>query len=259
MHLGLKKATLNHKESTTMYSRQRNDTSSNTTIKSFLLYSFIIASSTNGFGRTSHSCTTRIRDRTSVYKPSPLYYIDHDPIIEQTIQLQPITAVTTFNDTAGTIKSKQKTTSNKQTTVQSPSKYNGTQDKTWNEQYQALLEFKQKYGHCQVPQTYPPSPKLGLWVMSQRRHFNKNKVLTPRFQHRYQLLQDIGFLFRVDRRGPRMVSLRKVNGNGRDRRGNTTNVCDMDDFVEFMVENEDRISEEEKLDAWRQRFSVYER
>jgi hypothetical protein len=56
-----------------------------------------------------------------------------------------------------------------------------------------------------------------------------------------------------------MVSLRKVNGNGRDRRGNTTNVCDMDDFVEFMVENEDRISEEEKLDAWRQRFSVYER
>lgn len=92
--------------------------------------------------------------------------------------------------------------------------------------------------------------------MSQRRHFQRKNVqrLSPRFQHRYQLLQEIGFVFRVDRRGPRMRSL------GRDRRGNNTSgIRDMDDFVEFLVENEDRISEEEKLNAWKERFRVYEK
>ena len=26
------------------------------------------------------------------------------------------------------------------------------------------LDFKQQHGHCDVPQTYAPNPKLGVWV-----------------------------------------------------------------------------------------------
>ena len=35
--------------------------------------------------------------------------------------------------------------------------------KTWYERYNELLAFKDKTGHCNVPQKYPPNPSLGIW------------------------------------------------------------------------------------------------
>lgn len=222
--------------------------------KSFILYSFI-ATYANAFGRTSHS-SSRIIDRTSRGKPPPLYYIDHDPMIEQSIKLQPVTGIATL-DPMHKKQPKKQARSNKSrsTPLRPKSKYNkGLQDKTWNEQYTALLKFKQQYGHCQVPQNYAPSPKLGQWVMAQRRYYKLNTSLTERSAQRLQLLKEVGFVFKVSKRGPRLISL-----NGRDKRGNTTSIRDMDDFVGYMVENEDAISEKEKVDAWRERFSVYQK
>lgn len=90
--------------------------------------------------------------------------------------------------------------------------------------------------------------------MAQRRYYKVNKDLTERSKQRKQLLKDVGFVFKVNRRGPRLIPI-----NGRDKRGISTRIQDMDDFVGFMVENEAIISEKDKIDAWRARFSVYQK
>ena len=40
----------------------------------------------------------------------------------------------------------------------------------WNERLSYLLEFKQQWGHCNVPQKYAHNLKLGGWVKYQRSH-----------------------------------------------------------------------------------------
>jgi hypothetical protein len=40
---------------------------------------------------------------------------------------------------------------------------------SWNQQYQKLVEYKQRFGNCNVPRGHKPDPSLGLWVGRQRR------------------------------------------------------------------------------------------
>lgn len=40
-------------------------------------------------------------------------------------------------------------------------------DKQWDGMFQRLLDFKQKYGHCNVPKRFPEDAKLGTWVHTQ--------------------------------------------------------------------------------------------
>ena len=35
---------------------------------------------------------------------------------------------------------------------------------SWNQRYNELTEFRNEYGHCNVPSRYPPNPELGVWV-----------------------------------------------------------------------------------------------
>eukprot|EP00985_Skeletonema_marinoi_P026060 scaffold19821_cov166-Skeletonema_marinoi.AAC.17 len=39
-----------------------------------------------------------------------------------------------------------------------------SQRNAWDRKFNELLEFKEQHGHCDVPQTYAPNPKLGVWV-----------------------------------------------------------------------------------------------
>eukprot|EP00984_Skeletonema_dohrnii_P023133 scaffold12212_cov73-Skeletonema_dohrnii-CCMP3373.AAC.4 len=39
-----------------------------------------------------------------------------------------------------------------------------SQRNAWDRKFNELLDFKQQHGHCDVPQTYAPNPKLGVWV-----------------------------------------------------------------------------------------------
>ena len=34
----------------------------------------------------------------------------------------------------------------------------------WEERWNELREFKQKYGHCRVPKNYSSNPQLAVWV-----------------------------------------------------------------------------------------------
>ena len=40
----------------------------------------------------------------------------------------------------------------------------------WDEKYDDLVQFYQRFGHCYVPHPWPEQPALGLWVQTQRRN-----------------------------------------------------------------------------------------
>jgi hypothetical protein len=200
-------------------------------IRNSLLLTSIVLLAAHGFGRSS-LLSARIPDR----KPTTLFYIDHDPVLERSIARPPLP------------------TSNKKIKKLKTQSNGGVQDQSWNEQYQALLQFKRHHGHCLVPQHYPPNTKLGHWVMAQRRYFSQNKSFSIRQMQRRDLLKDAGFVFRVDRRGPRMS---KMNFNG-EIKSRSKQIDEMEDFVGFMIANDKQLSEKDKREAWKKRFSVYE-
>ena len=50
----------------------------------------------------------------------------------------------------------------------------------WDDKFQQLVEFNNKYGHCNVPSTWTLNPSLAIWVKFQRRQYkvkySKNRV-----------------------------------------------------------------------------------
>jgi len=44
---------------------------------------------------------------------------------------------------------------------------------TWHEKLKELLDFKKKYGHCDVPATFQLNPQFAEWVKSQRRQYRR--------------------------------------------------------------------------------------
>lgn len=61
----------------------------------------------------------------------------------------------------------------------------------WEEMFLRLVSYKDRYGHCNVPQNYRDK-KLAFWVAVQRQS-NKRGELSPARERR---LTDIGFVWR---------------------------------------------------------------
>jgi hypothetical protein len=62
----------------------------------------------------------------------------------------------------------------------------------WEEMFAALVAFKAKHGHCNVPQKWPEHEALGVWVGTQR---SRRTVMTPARKAR---LDALGFEWRRD-------------------------------------------------------------
>jgi hypothetical protein len=43
----------------------------------------------------------------------------------------------------------------------------------WNLRFRELMEYKDKFGHCLVPDSYPENRKLETWVKTQRMQYNR--------------------------------------------------------------------------------------
>ncbi|CAJ1968165.1 unnamed protein product [Cylindrotheca closterium] len=76
-------------------------------------------------------------------------------------------------------------------------RFRNYQEEQWQNQFQALLEFKQKHGHCCVPNKHDENPVLGRWVKRQRYQHKllqqgKKSTLVP---HRVKALEDAGFIW----------------------------------------------------------------
>ena len=65
----------------------------------------------------------------------------------------------------------------------------------WSVRFQQLCEFKEKVGHCIVPQKYSANPKLGRWVSTQRHNCKLYQEGRPNAltAERIRALDDIGF------------------------------------------------------------------
>jgi hypothetical protein len=68
----------------------------------------------------------------------------------------------------------------------------------WNKQYEKLVEFKQKNGHCVVPCRYEEDMSFGKWVSYQRQMHIKNKIRLDQ----KKLLDELGFVWRVGNYAP---------------------------------------------------------
>jgi hypothetical protein len=68
------------------------------------------------------------------------------------------------------------------------------QDKQWRQQYEKLVEFKRKNGHCMVPKVYEQDKSLGTWVKTQRGLQSKNKMR----QDRKEMLDELRFAWRLE-------------------------------------------------------------
>jgi len=69
-------------------------------------------------------------------------------------------------------------------------------DSIWDIRFKELAAFKLKYGHCNVPQKYPPNKSLGIWVNKQRMEYNKRidgKKKSSLNDSRLAQLQSLGF------------------------------------------------------------------
>lgn len=68
-----------------------------------------------------------------------------------------------------------------------------TEDKKWMRQYDKLVAFHSKNGHCRVPDRYKEDRPLGTWVKKQRLA-NACQQLKP---ERKQMLDNLGFQWRI--------------------------------------------------------------
>jgi hypothetical protein len=53
-------------------------------------------------------------------------------------------------------------------------------DKLWHQQYKKVVDFKRKKGHCMVPRRYQQDKSLWIWVHTQRKYHNNNKMRLAR-------------------------------------------------------------------------------
>ena len=69
------------------------------------------------------------------------------------------------------------------------------QEDIWQQRFNELKEYREKYGDCNVPQKWSENPQLGRWVSTQRSQYRlyqegKKSQMT---EERIQALEDIGF------------------------------------------------------------------
>ena len=60
-------------------------------------------------------------------------------------------------------------------------------DDKWERSFRTLIEYKNKYGNCNVPQKWKGNPSLGKWVSDQRKKW-RDKTLKSEHQERLEML-----------------------------------------------------------------------
>lgn len=64
-------------------------------------------------------------------------------------------------------------------------------DEQWTDAFRQLLDYKEKYGDCNVPSRWKKCPALARWVHTQRTMYRRNKLL----EDRKEKLEEAGFVW----------------------------------------------------------------
>ena len=85
------------------------------------------------------------------------------------------------------------------------------QEDIWQQRFNELKEYRERYGDCNVPSQWSENPQLGRWVSTQRSQYRlyqegKKSSMT---KERMQALESINFEWRV-RKGRRSKKINDV-------------------------------------------------
>lgn len=72
-------------------------------------------------------------------------------------------------------------------------------DATWAQNYSKLVEYKHKFGHCNVPKDDEEYTSLWMWTYYQKQMYNKRTLGKPHpmTDERIKKLEDIGFVWSI--------------------------------------------------------------
>ena len=167
------------------------------------------------------------------------------------------------------------TTTSPTTEVMLKPDYHKPHKAIWLERYNELKEYFSTHGHCILPQVYAPNPKLGLWVMQQRRQYTfltrgkQSSFNGPDGMRRIRMLEDINFVWRVERgsgnRHPTSLnkslqrSLYHHHNDVKKSMALEDEIIDAVDFESYLLgkRREFSYSDEELREAWRHRFILF--
>jgi hypothetical protein len=91
----------------------------------------------------------------------------------------------------------------------------------WEKQFERLVEFKRKNGHCMVPASYKEDKSLGTWVCNQRTRHKKSEMRP----YRKKLLDDLEFVWSTRTRSkPIKTTFSEDSADTLRARSSTTNV-----------------------------------
>lgn len=99
-------------------------------------------------------------------------------------------------------------------------KFRAYQAENWSEKFDELIEFRKKYGHCLVPNSFHDNPTLAQWVKRQRYQYKlkqegKRSTVSD---ERVAALEDIGFVWDShkvvwDERLNELLEYKRTKGN----------------------------------------------
>jgi hypothetical protein len=95
---------------------------------------------------------------------------------------------------------------------QKKSRFTDQQEKDWDQQYDELLAYKARYGHCNVKCNGDEHRELRNWVILQRVTHRRNKLDATR----YQRLEEACFVF--EPRKPRQTTNSSSKNNQSDKK-----------------------------------------
>ena len=99
-------------------------------------------------------------------------------------------------------------------------KFRAYQAENWTDKFEELIEFRNLFGHCLVPNAFPENPALAQWVKRQRYQYklkNEGKRSTMS-DERVTALEDVGFVWDShsavwDERLQDLLDYKSVNGH----------------------------------------------
>jgi hypothetical protein len=99
-------------------------------------------------------------------------------------------------------------------------KFRAYQAENWTEKFEELIEFRNQYGHCLVPNAFPDNPALAQWVKRQRYQYKLKKEgkRSTMSDERIGALEEIGFVWDShsavwDERYNELIQYKKIKGD----------------------------------------------
>ena len=99
-------------------------------------------------------------------------------------------------------------------------KFRAYQAENWTVKFEELIEFRNQYGHCLVPNAFPENAALAQWVKRQRYQFKlkQESKRSTMSDERVSALNEIGFIWDShsaiwDERLSELIQYKQVNGH----------------------------------------------